>query len=83
MPMHPEPLPDGDWVCEHGTALDVHCCGCHSGFLFDFAACTCGLGSRNPLGRRFRFFAGGLQLSRGGPWPSGNVFTRLIRHLHG
>lgn len=24
-----------DEVCEHGTALDVHCCNCHSGFLFD------------------------------------------------
>jgi hypothetical protein len=21
--------------CEHGTALDVHCCNCHSGFIFD------------------------------------------------
>ena len=28
-------------VCEHGTAMDVHCCGCHSGFLFDSATCTC------------------------------------------
>ncbi len=25
----------GDHVCEHGTALDVHCCNCHSGFIFD------------------------------------------------
>lgn len=24
-----------DVVCEHGTAADVHCCGCHSGFLFE------------------------------------------------
>lgn len=24
-----------DEVCEHGTALDVHCCNCHSGFIFD------------------------------------------------
>lgn len=24
-----------DPVCEHGTALDVHCCNCHSGFIFD------------------------------------------------
>lgn len=22
-------------TCEHGTALDVHCCNCHSGFIFD------------------------------------------------
>lgn len=21
--------------CEHGTAWDVHCCNCHSGFIFD------------------------------------------------
>jgi len=25
----------GDHVCKHGTALDVHCCHCHSGFIFD------------------------------------------------
>jgi len=25
----------GDHVCRHGTAMDVHCCGCHSGFIFD------------------------------------------------
>ena len=25
----------GDYVCEHGTAIDVHCCNCHSGFRFD------------------------------------------------
>ena len=31
----------GDYVCEHGTAVDVHCCGCHSGFLFDVDACRC------------------------------------------
>ncbi len=24
-----------DVVCEHGTAMDVHCCHCHSGFVFD------------------------------------------------
>jgi hypothetical protein len=24
-----------DPVCAHGTALDVHCCHCHSGFQFD------------------------------------------------
>ena len=22
-------------ACEHGTAMDVHCCNCHSGFIFD------------------------------------------------
>lgn len=25
----------GDMVCEHGMAADVHCCHCHSGFIFD------------------------------------------------
>jgi len=25
----------GDYVCQHGTAMDVHCCNCHSGFLFE------------------------------------------------
>ena len=24
-----------DPACEHGIALDVHCCHCHSGFIFD------------------------------------------------
>lgn len=24
-----------DVTCEHGTAMDVHCCNCHSGFIFD------------------------------------------------
>ena len=28
-------------VCEHGTAVDVHCCNCHSGFLFNVEACVC------------------------------------------
>lgn len=27
--------PPTDPVCQHGTALDVHCCHCHSGFIFD------------------------------------------------
>ncbi len=31
----------GDWVCEHGTAMDVHCCNCHSGFQFNQDACRC------------------------------------------
>jgi hypothetical protein len=30
-----------DAICEHGTAMDVHCCNCHGGFLFDSDACTC------------------------------------------
>ena len=24
-----------DVVCKHGVAMDVHCCNCHSGFIFD------------------------------------------------
>ena len=43
--------PLGDRCCEHGTALDVHCCGegglpypgCHSGFLFNPESCRCKL----------------------------------------
>lgn len=31
----------GDVVCQHGTAIDVHCCNCHSGFLFDGQDCEC------------------------------------------
>lgn len=31
----------GDAVCVHGTAMDVHCCNCHSGFLFDDDKCVC------------------------------------------
>lgn len=32
----------GDYVCEHGPAVDVHCCNCHSGFLFTPEDCVCG-----------------------------------------
>jgi DNA (cytosine-5)-methyltransferase 1 len=28
-------------TCEHGVAWDVHCCGCHSGFIFDSRKCVC------------------------------------------
>lgn len=31
----PHQADNGDWVCEHGTAMDVHCCHCHSGFIFE------------------------------------------------
>ena len=31
----------GDVVCQHGTAMDVHCCNCHSGFLFEIDWCVC------------------------------------------
>ena len=31
-----------DHVCKHGTAMDVHCCNCHSGFLFSPGQCVCG-----------------------------------------
>lgn len=33
-------------VCEHGTAIDVHCCNCHSGFLFDADSCVCEFSGR-------------------------------------
>ena len=32
---------DGHLYCQHGNADDVHCCNCHSGFLFDVAWCEC------------------------------------------
>jgi hypothetical protein len=31
-PPHPQ---TDDVVCRHGIAMDVHCCHCHSGFIFD------------------------------------------------
>ncbi len=37
----PSTTPQEDVTCEHGVAMDVHCCGCHSGFLFDSMSCTC------------------------------------------
>lgn len=40
-PKFTQASPDADWVCEHGTAADVHCCNCHSGFLFDADRCVC------------------------------------------
>lgn len=32
-----------DSACEHGTAMDVHCCNCHAGFLFTPEECVCDL----------------------------------------
>ena len=32
----------GEYVCAHGTAIDIHCCNCHSGFLFNVDTCVCG-----------------------------------------
>jgi hypothetical protein len=32
---------EADVTCEHGTAMDVHCCNCHSGFLFAINDCHC------------------------------------------
>jgi hypothetical protein len=34
MDAHRDDVTD-DYVCEHGVAMDVHCCNCHSGFIFD------------------------------------------------
>jgi len=39
--MTPQQDDIGDWVCEHGIAVDVHCCNCHNGFLFDASSCVC------------------------------------------
>ena len=36
----------GDWVCEHGKAVDIHCCNCHPGFLFDAESCVCATARR-------------------------------------
>ncbi len=35
-------------VCKHGVAMDLHCCGCHSGFLFDASTCMCLKGTPMP-----------------------------------
>lgn len=29
-----KPIFSKDGYCQHGQAADVHCCYCHSGFLF-------------------------------------------------
>lgn len=48
-----EPVHDGDDpTCEHGTALDVHCCNCHSGFLFDADWCVCRVEGDDDEGER-------------------------------
>jgi hypothetical protein len=41
-------IPPEDAVCEHGTAMDVHCCNCHGGFLFDSASCVCEFDAASP-----------------------------------
>jgi len=38
-------IEDENELCSHGTSLDIHCCDCHSGFLFDIDSCTCELNS--------------------------------------
>jgi hypothetical protein len=30
---------DGAIVCEHGTAIGVHCCNCHVGLLLHRCVC--------------------------------------------
>lgn len=40
-----------DPVCEHGTAMDVHCCNCHGGFLFDSRSCVCKTTSSSRVAR--------------------------------
>jgi hypothetical protein len=33
--LHQAEVLAGPEACQHGTAMDVHCCHCHSGFIFD------------------------------------------------
>ena len=28
-------MAEDDVKCEHGVAMDVHCCNCHSGYIFE------------------------------------------------
>lgn len=37
------PVPTTPGLCAHGRAYDVHCCNCHSGFLFDADSCVCSM----------------------------------------
>lgn len=46
-------LPE-DVVCEHGVAMDVHCCNCHSGFLFDIEQCVCEWNGERKMSEKFR-----------------------------
>jgi hypothetical protein len=41
VPIWSQADPAADVVCQHGTAIDVHCCNCHHGFLFDDSECQC------------------------------------------
>jgi hypothetical protein len=63
-----------DMVCKHGHAWDVHCCLCHSGFLFDANDCTC-------LDADRLVFVGrdGWPVERIKGWPITNAI-RLLRH---
>lgn len=40
-PLATAPSNEPEPTCKHGAAWDVHCCGCHSGFLFDTSNCVC------------------------------------------
>lgn len=43
-----------EWLnrfCVHGVAPDVHCCNCHSGFLFGQESCVCGFEKEKENGR--------------------------------
>lgn len=31
----PQDMAQDEPACKHGIAMDVHCCNCHSGFIFD------------------------------------------------
>ncbi len=47
-PQEEEQMKD-EHVCEHGMAMDVHCCNCHSGFLFDVNSCVCQFEREEPM----------------------------------
>ena len=40
---------DGNWMCKHGVSSDIHCCNCHSGFLFFPDNCVCGKDEGRPV----------------------------------
>lgn len=45
-PDAPADTPAPDEACEHGAAMDVHCCNCHSGYLCDTGTCVCNFDER-------------------------------------
>lgn len=54
-----------DKTCQHGAALDVHCCNCHSGFLFYPDSCVC---AKDGLEAREAFLAKVRARRQDGPY---------------